>query len=81
MTTFTVDTDKAEDLDLVKKFLSEKGINFKFDEDEQGNFKFTDIELKQMLDERYRDYVEGKVEMVTAEESKRQIQELLNSKR
>lgn len=47
---------------------------------EENELVYT-TELKDELDKRYDDYKSGKAKMITAEESKKRIQKILNAKR
>jgi hypothetical protein len=74
MTTITVEIDKDKDLLALKEFAGRLGLKYQVEERE--GILYTD-EVKDMLDKRYHDYREGVVEMVSAEESQKKIQDLL----
>lgn len=78
MTTLTVEIDKARDLSALKEFIAQLGLNYEIDEQEELNY--TD-EVKQTLDNRYQEYKEGKVQMISEEESREEILRLLASKK
>ena len=77
MTTITVEIGEDKDLSALKDFIGQLGLKYQVEERE--GILFTD-EVKSMLDKRYHDYQEGIVEMVSAEESQKKIQELLTAK-
>ena len=74
MTTITVEIGKDKDLSALKEFIGRLGLNYHVDERE--GLLYTE-DVKNMLDKRYNDYLEGAVEMVSAEESQKKIQDLL----
>lgn len=78
MTTLTVEIDKAKDLSALKEFIAQLGLNYQIDEQEE--FYLTD-EIKQTLDDRYQEYKEGKVKMITEEESQEEVLRLLASRK
>lgn len=75
MTTITVEIDKDKDLSALKTYLLKSG--FKFEIDEQEDFQYTD-DLKMMVNERYEGYKNGKVALISPEESQNQIHKLLS---
>lgn len=75
MTTITVEIDKDKDLSALKAYLLKSG--FKFEIDEQEDFQYTD-DLKMMVNERYEGYKNGKVALISPEESQNQIHKLLS---
>lgn len=77
MTTFTVEIDKDKHLSALKEFVGNMGLNYQV-EDRDG-LLYTD-EIKNMLDHRYQEYQEGKVELVSSDESQKKIKDLLASK-
>jgi hypothetical protein len=77
MTTFTVEIDKAKDLSALKEFVDRLGLSYQVEE--RAGVLYTE-DLKNMLDRRYQDYQEGKVELVSADESRKKIEELLAAK-
>jgi hypothetical protein len=77
MTTFTVEIDKAKDLSVLKEFVDRLGLSYQVEE--RAGVLYTE-DLKNMLDRRYQDYQEGKVELVSADESRKKIEELLAAK-
>jgi hypothetical protein len=74
MTTITVEIDKDKDVSAVKKFIGQLGLKYQINTDK--GFEYTN-EIKSVLDTRYASYLKGKVELVSAEESQKRIQELL----
>ena len=74
MTTFTVEIDKDKHLSALKEFVGNLGLNYQVEE--RDGLLYTD-EVKNMLDKRYEDYREGKVELVSAEDSQKKIKDLL----
>jgi hypothetical protein len=74
MTTITVEIGKDKDLSALKEFIGRLGLNYQVDERE--GVLYTE-DVKNMLDKRYNDYLEGAVEMTSAEESQRKIKNLL----
>ena len=74
MTTFTVEIDKDKDLSALKEFADRLGLNYQVEERE-GMLYSEDV--KNMLDRRYLEYQEGKVKLVSEDESRKKIQELL----
>jgi len=72
--TITIEIDKDKDTSALKEYLSQSGYKFEVDEDD--DVEYTD-EFKAMLDRRWDDYESGRVKMVSAEESQRQIAALL----
>ena len=74
MTTLTVEIDKDKDLSAVKEFIGRLGL--KYHEEDTEGLLYTD-EIKNVLDERYDDYLKGKVDLVGATESQKRIQDLL----
>jgi hypothetical protein len=79
MTTLTIEIDKKEDLSNLTEYIDRLGLRYEVEEDEDADFEYTD-EVKRMLDERYEDCINGK-NMISAEESQRQIRELLASRK
>jgi len=77
MTTPTVEIDKKEDLSSLIDYISRLGLKYGIEENE--GMEYTD-EVKKMLDERYDDCING-INMISQEESKQGIRDLLNSKR
>ncbi len=77
MTTITVEISKTNDLAALKSFIAERGLKYEVDEIE--DFVYTD-EIKDLLDNRYEEFKNGTVKMVSAEESKERIKQLLNGK-
>ncbi|CAN5503102.1 hypothetical protein BH09BAC6_BH09BAC6_22640 [soil metagenome] len=78
MTTLTVEIDKDKDLSALKDFIS--GLGLKYQVENTDSVVYTN-ELINMLDSRYNDYQQGKVELVSPTESKNRIQELLAAKK
>lgn len=77
MTTITVEIGKDRDLSAIKDFIGQLGLKYQVEERE--GLLYTD-EVKNMLDTRYNDYQEGTIEMVSANESQKKIQDLLAAK-
>jgi hypothetical protein len=76
MTTITVEIDKDNDISALKEFIGRLGL--KYYENDTASLEYTD-EIKTMLDRRHGDYQDGKVALVSAEESREKINELLAS--
>ncbi|MDR3695408.1 hypothetical protein [Mucilaginibacter sp.] len=78
MTTLTIEIDRAKDKELsaLKEFIGHLGLKYQIEENE--GLLYTD-ELKNELDRRYAEYQQGK-EMVSAEESRKRIKNLLVSR-
>jgi len=74
MTTLTVEINKDKDLLALKEFIGQLGL--KYEIEENGALLYTD-EVKKTLDNRYSDYKAGNVIMISAEESKKRVQALL----
>ena len=77
MTTITVEISKAKDLDAIKSFIANLGL--KYDLDKSEDLVYTD-EVKKMLDTRYEEIKSGKVNLISAEESNKRIEQLLKGK-
>lgn len=77
MTTLTIEIDKKEDLSSLTEYIKRLGLRYEVDEDEE--LVYTD-EVKKMLDERYDDCVND-INMISAEESKKEIRDLLASRK
>jgi hypothetical protein len=77
MTTITVEIDKDKDVSAVKEFIGRLGLKYQINADK--GLEYTN-EIKSVLDARYADYLEGKVDLVGAKESQKRIQELLTDK-
>lgn len=77
MTTLTIEIDKKEDLSSLTEYIKRLGLRYEVDEDEE--LVYTD-EVKNMLDERYDDCVND-INMISAEESKKEIRDLLASRK
>ena len=78
MTTLTVEINKDQDLSAIKDFIAKLGLNYEVEQNE--GLVYTD-EVKQTLDKRYADYKAGNVTMVSADESKKQIETLFAGKK
>jgi len=77
MTTITVEIDKEKDILAVTEFIGNLGLKYHVNDDE--GLTYTD-ELKELLDERYAGYTNGRVSLVSEKESQKRIQALLSSK-
>lgn len=77
MTTLTIEIDKKEDLSSLTEYIKRLGLRYEVDEDEE--LVYTD-EVKKMLDERYDD-CSNDINMISAEESKKEIRDLLASRK
>lgn len=77
MATITVEVNKDKDLSAVKEFIARLGLKYHV-KDSEG-LLYTD-EIKSMLDNRYNDYLQGKVDLIDGEESRERIQGLLADK-
>ncbi len=77
MTTITVEVDEDKDISAVKEFIARLGLRYHISPKE--NLFYID-ELKSVLDQRYNDYLLGKVDLVGAEESREKIEALLAAK-
>lgn len=76
MRTLTVEIDDDKDIDGLKAYLTKSG--YRFEVGENGTSEYSD-EFKSMLDKRYDDYLDGKMPVISADESKRRINSLLNN--
>ena len=74
MTTLTVEINKDNDLFALTELIDQLGLNYHVDSDEQ--LIYTD-DVKKELDKRYAEYQQGVVKMISAEESKAEIEALL----
>ena len=74
MTTLTIEINKDEDLSALKEFIVNMGLAYHLEENDKA---LTD-DIKNMLDERYLDYKEGRVKSISAEESKERIKTLID---
>jgi len=74
MTTITVEIDKDKDISALKEFIGQLGLSYQVDTDE-GTLYTT--EVKNMLDQRYNDYLAGNAETISAGDSQKRIKELL----
>jgi hypothetical protein len=74
MTTITVEIEKDKDMSAVKEFIGRLGLRYQINTDK--GLEYTN-EIKSVLDTRSAGYLEGKVDLVGAEESQKRIQELL----
>ncbi|PWG78189.1 DUF2683 family protein [Pararcticibacter amylolyticus] len=72
MATLTVNIDNERDLAALKDFLMRLGMKYHI----TGEADYSD-EFKLTLDNRYEEYKEGKVTMISAGESQNRIQQLL----
>ena len=77
MTTITVEIDKKEDLSNLTEYINRLGL--KYEVDENAGLLYTD-DVKKTLDERYEEYKNG-IGLISQQESKRKIQELLAAKK
>lgn len=74
--TVRIEIESPEDLDSLIEYLNRAGLKYSIQDEEDI---YTD-EFKKMLDDRYKDIKNG-INMVSQEESEKQIQNLLNSRR
>ena len=77
MTTITVEIDKDKDLSAVEEFIAGLGLTYHILPAEPT---FYTDDLKNTLDQRYDDYLQGKVELIEADDSKEKIAALLAGK-
>ncbi len=77
MTTITVEIDKKEDLSNLTEYINRLGLKYEVDENE--GLLYTD-DIKNTLDERYDEYKNG-IDLISQQESKQKIQELLAAKK
>lgn len=75
MTTITVEIDKDQDLSAIKEFIAKLGLTYNIVVDDES-LSYTD-DIKNMLDKRYSDYLEGNVTLIDSEESKNRIKNLI----
>jgi hypothetical protein len=64
MTTITVKIDKENDLSAMKELIDRLGLQYQADD--AGDGLYTN-EFKNLLDQRYEDYLNGKAEIVSEE--------------
>ncbi|MCO5945565.1 hypothetical protein [Mucilaginibacter flavidus] len=77
MTTITVEIDKKEDLSNLTEYINRLGLKYEVDDNE--GLLYTD-DVKNTLDERYDEYKNG-IDLISQQESKQKIQELLAAKK
>lgn len=74
MATLTVNIENEKDLPVLKEFLMGLGLKFHIETDSESSYS---DELKEELDKRYGDYIDGKVSMINADDSRKRIQQIL----
>ncbi len=74
MTTITVKIDKENDLSAMKELIDRLGLQYQVED--AGDGLYTN-EFKNMIDQRYEDYLNGKAEIISEEESRERVKNLL----
>ncbi|KAA8474927.1 hypothetical protein BDE36_0221 [Arcticibacter tournemirensis] len=74
MATLTVNIDNEKHLPVLKEFLVGLGLKFHIEADSESSYS---DELKEKLDKRYQDYIDGSVSMISADDSRKRIQQIL----